>query len=57
MWKKVKFLGVILDAWVPDDDIIDVLWKSGTLKPGQIWAQIADDGPCRPAWPVETEQD
>jgi hypothetical protein len=53
MWKKVLFMGCEINAWICPADIVEVVWKVGKLAPGQVWGQIADDGPYRPVTLVQ----
>ena len=48
MWKLGKWFGALQWVWVCPADLVDVVWKVGKLQPGQVWGQVADDGPYRP---------
>ncbi len=52
MWTKAIFCDAVVTVWQCPDDLINVVWKVGELKPGQIWAQFAEDAPYRPMTPV-----
>lgn len=53
MWKEVLFFGLPIMAWVCPKGIESEVWKRGSLKEGQIWAQISEDAPYRPCYLIE----
>lgn len=53
MWKEVWFFGAPIMAWVCPNGIENEIWKRGSLKEGQVWAQISEDGPYRPCYIVK----